>query len=113
MMNNAIILVSDNSGARRVKIIQKPLAKKVGSILLTTIRRYKPSSNFEKGQKEQAMFVRQKNVLYRKDGSCIRFGHTNVIMMNKRGGPRGKRLYGPVAKETRLKRMKILTRKVF
>lgn len=114
MQLNSKIHAADNSGARRLRLIQKISTKrKVGLTSLISVRRSKASSNYIKGQKERAMFVRQKDYIQRKDGSFLRFGNTQCILLNKRGEPKGKRLYGPVSKEAGLRRMKILTKKVF
>jgi large subunit ribosomal protein L14 len=67
-------------------------------------RRHKERYSYE------AVIVRTKNKLRRKDGSYIRFDDNAVVLLNQSDEPRGTRIFGPVARELRDKGyMKIIS----
>jgi large subunit ribosomal protein L14 len=64
-----------------------------------------PTSTIKKGTISQALIVRIKKEISRKDGTYVRFGDNAVILMSKDAKgeikPIGKRIFGPVARELR------------
>lgn len=64
-----------------------------------------PTSTIKKGDISQALIVRIKKEIPRKDGTYVRFGDNAVILMSKDAKgeikPIGKRIFGPVARELR------------
>ena len=56
------------------------------------------------------MVVRTRKNVTRSDGSYIRFDENAAVLLNQQGDPVGTRIFGPVARELRMKRfMKIIS----
>ncbi len=100
--------VADNSGAKEVLCIRvlgnsgQDYAK-IGDVITVTVKSSVPSGNVKKGTVSQAVIVRTKYKLRRKDGSYINFDDNAVVLLNPAGEPRGTRIFGPVARELREK----------
>ena len=66
-----------------------------------------PTASVKKGQVVQAVVVRTKKEITRKDGTYIRFADNAVVLLTKDAkgnmNPIGKRVFGPVARELREK----------
>ena len=72
---------------------------------MIAIKKALPTSTVKKGDISQALIVRIKKEITRKDGTYVRFGDNAVILMSKDAKgevkPVGKRIFGPVARELR------------
>ena len=107
--------VADNSGARKLMCIRvlggsKKKFAKVGDVIKVTIKEAIPTGRVKKGEVVDAVIVRTKNTLRRKDGMSIRFDDNAVVIINKENNPRGTRVFGPIAREIRDKNfMKIVS----
>jgi len=98
--------VADNSGARELLCIRvlggtKRRYARVGDRIVCSVKSAEPSSNVKKGDVVQAVVVRTRKELRRKDGSYIRFDDNAAVLISKEGEPRGTRIFGPVARELR------------
>ena len=98
--------VADNSGAREVLCIRvlggtKKRYASLGDKIVVTIKNALPSGNVKKGSISNAVVVRTKKEVRRKDGSYIRFEDNAAILLNENDEPRGTRVFGPVARELR------------
>lgn len=109
------LVVADNSGARRVRIIRvlgghgKKYAG-IGDLVVVTVKAAMPNSNVKKGEVCRAVIVRTKKEVQRRDGSFIRFDDNAAVILDQKGEPRGTRIFGPVARELREKQyMKIIS----
>ncbi len=109
------LVVADNSGARRVRIIRvlgghgKKYAG-IGDLVVVTVKAAIPNSNVKKGEVCRAVIVRTKKEIQRRDGSFIRFDDNAAVILDLKGEPRGTRIFGPVARELREKQyMKIIS----
>ena len=51
----------------------------------------------------QAVVVRVRKEVRRRDGSYIRFDDNAAVLIDQQGEPRGTRIFGPVARELREK----------
>ncbi|MDA3843166.1 MAG: 50S ribosomal protein L14 [Candidatus Kapabacteria bacterium] len=109
------LVVADNSGAKRVRIIRvlgghgKKYAG-VGDLVVVTVKAAIPNSNVKKSEVCGAVIVSTKKEIGRKDGSFIRFDDNAAVLLNAAGEPRGTRIFGPVARELREKNyMKIVS----
>jgi len=109
------LVVADNSGARRVRIIRilgghgKKYAG-IGDLVVVTVKAAMPNSNVKKGEVCKAVIVRTKKEIQRRDGSFIRFDDNAAVILDLKGEPRGTRIFGPVARELREKKyMKIIS----
>ncbi|MEL7532244.1 MAG: 50S ribosomal protein L14 [Bacteroidota bacterium] len=98
--------VADNSGAKEVLCIRvlggtKRRYARIGDRIICSIKAADPSSNVKKGDVVKAVVVRTRKERRRKDGSYIRFDDNAAVILANDGGPRGTRIFGPVARELR------------
>ena len=107
--------VADNSGAKEVLCIRvlggtKKRYASVGDRIVVSVKSAISSSSLKKGTVSNAVVVRTKKEVRRKDGSYIRFEDNAAVLLNDSGEPRGTRIFGPVARELREKQfMKIVS----
>ena len=111
----SILDVADNSGARKIAIIN-PIGgstgryARLGDVVTASVKEATPESNVKKGQVVKAVIVRTRKEQRRKDGTYIRFDSNAAVLVNELGEPVGTRVFGPVARELRDKRfMKIVS----
>ena len=111
----SILDVADNSGARKIAIIN-PIGgstgryARLGDIVTASVKEAIPDGTVKKGQVVKAVIVRTVKEQRRKDGSYIRFDENAVVIINDAGEPRATRIFGPVARELREKKyMKIVS----
>ncbi|HXH07368.1 MAG TPA: 50S ribosomal protein L14 [Vicinamibacterales bacterium] len=111
----SILEVADNSGARRIAVIN-PIGgstgryARLGDIVTASVKEAAPDSNIKKGQVVKAVIVRTRKEQRRKDGSYIRFDRNAAVLINDAGEPIGTRVFGPVARELRERKfMKIVS----
>jgi len=64
-----------------------------------------PTSEIEKGQIVRGVIVRTRSSYRRKDGTYIRFDDNAIVLINAQDEPIGTRVFGPVARELREKKM--------
>jgi hypothetical protein len=78
----SILDVADNSGARKIAIIN-PIGgstgryARLGDIVTASVKEATPESNVKKGQVVKAVIVRTVKEQRRRDGSYIRFGRAH------------------------------------
>ena len=102
----SILTIADNSGARSVMCIKvlggsKRRYANIGDIIKVAIREAIPTGKVKKGQVVDALVVRTKKGVRRRDGSLIKFDENAAVLLNSAGEPRGTRIFGPVARELR------------
>jgi large subunit ribosomal protein L14 len=101
--------VADNSGAKEILCIQvvggtRRRYARVGDIIIATVKQAAPQSAVKKGDVVKAVVVRTTKETGRSDGSYIRFDENAAVILDTDGrGPRGTRIFGPVARELREK----------
>ncbi|HCG91337.1 MAG TPA: 50S ribosomal protein L14 [Dehalococcoidia bacterium] len=98
--------VADNSGARRIRLINIPGSSnrkyaKIGDVIVCNVREAAPNSPVRKGSIVKAVIVRQAQPLKRDDGTYIRFDDNAAVILAENNLPRGTRIFGPVARELR------------
>ncbi len=98
--------VADNSGAKEVlcfKVLggSRRRYASIGDIVVVTVKKAIPGSVVKKGDVTQAVVVRTKKEIRRKDGTYIRFDDNAAVLLTSAGEPRGTRIFGPVARELR------------
>jgi len=110
-----ILKVADNSGARKILCIT-PLGggigktATIGDIISASVKEAEPESKIPKGNVIQAVIVRTKKEIRRRDGSYVRFEDNAAVLINRQGEPLGTRVFGPVGRELREKKfMKIVS----
>ena len=110
-----VLDAADNSGARRVQCIKVLGGSKrryagVGDIIKVSVKDAIPRGKVKKGEIYNAVVVRTRKGVRRKDGSLIRFDGNGAVLLNSRLEPIGTRIFGPVTRELRTSRfMKIIS----
>ena len=102
----SLVLASDNSGARIVKIVSVKRGKstkgrqqyaKIGDWVKVSVRKGIPTM---KGQVFDAVVIRQKKAFRRNTGERVAFTDNAVALLkDEKGNPKGTQIKGPVAKE--------------
>jgi len=109
--------VADNTGARKIRVIQvmggtgRRYAG-LGDIITATVKDALPNSAVKKGDVVKAVVVRIKHDTQREDGTVIRFdSNAAVLVADAKEGwvPRGTRIFGPVPRELRHGYMRIIS----
>lgn len=107
--------VADNSGARRVVMIQSiggstGVTASLGDRIKVTVKEAAPEGAAKKGKVYNAVVVRTRKEVRRKDGTYIRFDQNACVLIKPDDTPLGTRVFGPVARELREKNfMKIVS----
>ncbi len=102
----SLVLASDNSGARIVKIVSVKHGKtkrgrqqyaKIGDWVKISVRKGDPKM---KGQVFDAVIIRQKKPYKRNSGQRVAFQDNAVALLkDEKGNPKGTQIKGPIAKE--------------
>jgi large subunit ribosomal protein L14 len=100
--------VADNSGAKRVQCIKvlggsKRKYARIGDIIVVAVKDTLSTSAIKKGTVERAVVVRVHKEYRRLDGTYIRFDDNACVVIDTALNPKGKRIFGPVARELREK----------
>jgi large subunit ribosomal protein L14 len=101
--------VADNSGAKEVLCIQvvggsRRRYARIGDVIIATVKQAAPQSTVKKGDIVRAVVVRTRKEVGRPDGSYIKFDDNAAVILDSEGkGPRGTRIFGPIARELREK----------
>jgi len=100
--------VADNSGAKLAQCIKvlggtKRKYASIGDIIVIAIKDTLPTSVIKKGTVERAVVVRTSKEYRRPDGTYIRFDDNACVIIDAAMNPKGKRIFGPVARELREK----------
>lgn len=98
--------VADNSGAKEVLTIKvlggsRRKYARVGDQVVVTVKKAAPDGTVKKGEVCKAVVVRTVSKTRRKDGSYIGFDENACVIIKDDKGPRGTRIFGPVARELR------------
>jgi large subunit ribosomal protein L14 len=98
--------VADNSGAREILCIRVKGGSHtryagVGDIITATVKQAVPHGAVKKGEVVQAVVVRTRKGLGRRDGTYIAFDENAAVLIDAQQNPRGTRIFGPVARELR------------
>ncbi len=106
--------VADNSGAKKVQCIKvlggsRKRYAYVGDTIVVAVKDALPNSPVKSGSVEKAVVVRTKHALRRADGTYIRFSDNACVLVDASGVPKGKRVFGPVARELRENMMKVIS----
>ena len=111
----SLLSIADNSGARSVMCIKvlggsKRRYANIGDVIKVAVREAIPTGKVKKGQVVDALIVRTKKGVRRRDGSLIKFDENAAVLINAQKAPIGTRVFGPVTRELRDGRhMKILS----
>ncbi|EJW18284.1 50S ribosomal protein L14 [Paenibacillus alvei] len=100
--------VADNSGAKELMCIRVlggtgRKSAHIGDLIVCSVKQATPGGVVKKGDVVKAVIVRTKRAVRRKDGSYIAFDENAAVIVKEDKGPRGTRIFGPVARELREK----------
>ncbi len=115
IQNETNLVVADNSGAKKVRVIHVPGGThrryaSIGDVVVVSVKAAIPGGTVKKKDVSRAVVVRTKKEFRRKDGTYIRFDENAVVLINAQGEPKGTRIFGPIARELRDKQyMKIIS----
>lgn len=107
--------VADNTGAKLVQCIKvlggsKRKYASVGDLIIVAVKESIPTAIVKKGDVQTAVVVRVHKEYRRPDGTYIRFDDNACVIVDATNNPKGKRIFGPVARELRDKDfMKIIS----
>ncbi len=115
IQQESMLKIADNTGAKSALCIRvlggsgRRYAS-VGDVIVATVKDAIPNSPVKKGEVVQAVVVRTRKEVRRRDGTYIRFDDNAAVLITPQGEPRGTRIFGPVGRELREKRfMKIVS----
>ena len=100
------LFVTDNSGAKEILCIRvlggsgRRYAR-VGDIITATVKDANQAGQVKKKQVVQAVVVRTRDQIQRKDGSTIKFDDNAAVIIGDDKQPRATRVFGPVPRELR------------
>lgn len=105
--DRSIVTVADNSGAKIGRVFKVLGGSKrryagLGDTVVISIQTAEPRKPVKKKDVVRAVVVRLKNKTRRANGSYISFDDNAVVIVEKQGkeiGPKGNRVFGPVARE--------------
>ena len=103
-----LLNVADNSGAKLVQCIKvlggtRRKYAHIGDIIVVAVKDALPNAAIKKGGIEKAVVVRTRKEFHRPDGTFIRFDDNACVVIDANNNPKGKRIFGPVARELREK----------
>lgn len=105
IQENTILTVADNSGAKIVRCFRvlggsNRMHAGIGDVVVASVRVVEPRKLIKKKEIVQAVIVRTKAPLHRKDGTYVRFDENAVVLIEKgKQDPRGTRVFGPIPRE--------------
>ena len=101
------VTVADNTGAKILMCIgilgKDKKVGLIGDIIVGVVKYAIPNMSIKRSNIVKAVIVRTKKTINRLDGTMIRFNENAVVIINSDKNPIGTRIFGPVAKELRLK----------
>ncbi|MFZ2189947.1 MAG: 50S ribosomal protein L14 [Candidatus Magasanikiibacteriota bacterium] len=109
IQHRSMLEVADNSGAKKLQCIRvlggyKKRYSFLGDIITCAVKEAAPRAAIKKGDVVHAVIVRQRKEMRRKDGTYIRFDNNAAVIIDKKSKePKGTRIFGPVARELRIK----------
>ena len=106
IQQQTILSVADNTGAKKILCIRvlggsyRRYAN-IGDVIVGAVKDASPGGVVKKGDVVKAVVVRSSKGLHRPDGSYIRFDENAAVIIRDDKGPRGTRIFGPIARELR------------
>ncbi|TSC66744.1 MAG: 50S ribosomal protein L14 [Microgenomates group bacterium Gr01-1014_80] len=106
VQHRSILTVADNSGAKRLQVIQ-PLGGSgkrkatLGQLMVAVVKAADPNGQVKVHEIVRAVLVRSKKERRRADGSYIKFDDNAAVVIDKDGNLRATRVFGPIAREVR------------
>lgn len=108
VQHRSILAVADNSGAKKLRVIQfyggsKKKFGYIGDIIGCVVTEASPTGMVKDGELVKAVLVRARKEQRRSDGSYIRFSDNAGVLIDnpKDKNPKGSRIFGPIAREVK------------
>lgn len=108
IQHRSILTVADNSGAKRLMVIQayggsRRRFGRIGDILNCVIKEASPTGQVKASEMVKVVLVRSRKEYKRADGSYIRFSDNAGVLIDnmKDKNPIGTRIFGPIAREVK------------
>ncbi len=104
-----MLVSADNTGARKLQCIKtlnghRRRYSRLGDVITVSIKDAAPRTGVKKGEVAHAVIVRQRKEYQRPDGSAIRFDDNACVLIDRKTKePRGTRIFGPIARELKIK----------
>ncbi|APS98681.1 50S ribosomal protein L14 [Borreliella mayonii] len=100
------LTIADNTGGKVAQCIKvlggsKRRYAKIGDIITIVVKQAIPNSSVKKGDVYKAVIVRTSKEVRRKNGTYVRFDDNACVILDANLSPKGKRVFGPVARELR------------
>ncbi|MFH1088834.1 MAG: 50S ribosomal protein L14 [Candidatus Uhrbacteria bacterium] len=105
----SMLNVADNSGAKKLQMFRveggyKKRYARLGDVVTATVKIATPHAAIKKSDVVHAVIVRTRKETRRPDGTYIRFDENAAVIIDpKSKEPKGTRIFGPVARELRVK----------
>lgn len=109
IQHRSMLHVADNTGAKIIQCVRvldgyRKRYARIGDIFTGVVKEAAPRGLVKKSEVVHAVVVRQAKEVRRSDGTYIRFSeNAAVIVDRKTKEPKGSRIFGPVARELRVK----------
>lgn len=104
----SVLLVADNSGAKKIRVIQVHGGSRrrfgyVGDIVTASVIASDAQGTVKKGEIVKAVIVRTRKEQRRTSGEYVRFDDNAAVVVESRKSPNpiGTRVFGPVAREVK------------
>ena len=105
----SMLNVADNSGAKKLQMFRveggyKKRYARLGDVVTATVKIATPHAAIKKSDVVHAVIVRTRKETRRPDGTYIRFDENAAVIIDpKSKEPKGTHIFGPVARELRVK----------
>ncbi len=109
IQHRAMLVVADNTGAKKLQCIRildgyKKRYARLGDVITCVVKEAAPRGLVKKSDVVHAVIVRQRKEMRRPDGTYIRFDENAAVIIERATKePKGSRIFGPIARELRVK----------
>lgn len=106
VQHRSMVNVADNSGAKKVQVIQllggtgKRFGR-LGEVMVAVVKGADPNGQVKDHEIVRIVLVRTRKEVRRNDGSYIKFDDNAAVVVDKDGNMRATRIFGPIAREVR------------
>lgn len=112
ILQNSILNICDNSGAKKarcIKVLKNKKVAKIGDFIMVSITTTRPGlkkTKIKKGDICMALLIRSNKTFLSKTGLSTNYKNNSICLLNKQKKLLSTRIYGPIPKV--LKRKKLL-----
>jgi len=105
LQNESILLVADNSGAKRLLVIRclggsNRRYSRIGDLVIATVKKADPHADIKKGQVVMALVVATRRYFHRLNNTWVKFSKNYAVLVKKESKePIGTRVFVPLLAE--------------